>query len=134
MQQEKARGPKGNAMRAYGDMADAMEAAIGLIMDAKVSSIFLTHIDENEESDIRYGPAFPGKKLAQALDAIFDEVLCLRIARRTADSPKLERVLQCNPNTDPRYKTKDRSGALDDFELPDLGAIMTKIFQTTKEK
>jgi hypothetical protein len=115
MAQERAKGPKANMMRAYGEMADAMELYIGLILDSPVASLFITHITENEESDIRYGPSFPGKKMTETLDAIFDEVLCMRIARKTPDSPKMERVLQCNPNTDPRYKTKDRSGALDDF-------------------
>jgi hypothetical protein len=133
MDKERSLGSKGNVQRAYGEMADAMEAYIGLIIDAPMSSIFITHIDENENSDIQYGPSFPGKKMKDALGPIFDEIFCYRICRKTPDSPKMERLLQCTPNTDPRYKSKDRSGALDDFELPDLGRILRKVFLTEEK-
>lgn len=118
---------KPNLQAAYGDMADAMKSWIRDIQMANVATIFVTHIDENDASDIRYSPSFPGKAVTQSLKKMFDEVWCMRMARREPTSP-LERLIQCTRNVGPQYEAKDRSGRLDDFEQPDLKAILTKIF------
>jgi hypothetical protein len=116
-----------NMQRAYGEMADAVELWVGNILEADVSSVFITHTDYNSEADIPYTPKFPGKKFAQDLNEMFDEIFCLRQARKTLDS-KPAMLLQCSPFVDGRYKVKDRSGRLDDFEEPDLGKLLDKIF------
>lgn len=130
---EKAKGPKGDMRTAYGDMADAMASWISDIQDAPMSSIFITHIDESDQSDIRYAPSFPGQKMANKLGALFDEVFCMRKARKTPESTKTEVLLQCSRNRDFHYKAKDRSGCLDDFELPNLSSVLGKIFGQTEK-
>lgn len=128
MEREKAKGQKANLQVAYGDMATAMRNWIQDILRAPdISSVFTTHITENENSDIQYIPSFPGKKMTNSLVDIFDEVLCLRMERITPTSQP-ERLLQCTRNVGIRYQAKDRSGRLDDYEKPDLGAVINKIF------
>lgn len=125
---DKERGkPRPNMQRAYGEMADSMSLWIGQILDSPVSSVFITHTEYNEQADIPYTPKFPGRKMAEELNEIFDEIFCLRQARKTPDS-KPEMLLQCSPFIDGRYKVKDRSGRLDDFEKPDLKVVLDKIF------
>lgn len=118
---------KPNMMRAYGELADYMKPWIETVRDCGVNVIFITHLDKDPEADIRYTPMFPGAKLANQLDGMFDEVLCLRIARRNETSPP-ERLLQCKPEGSPLYQTKDRSGKLNAFEKPNLAALWEKIF------
>lgn len=130
---EKAKGSKANLMKAYGDMADAMELWIGEILDSNVSSVFITHVDESDEKDVMYGPAFPGKKMTAALGAMFDEVLCLRWAKETPTSPT-KRWLQCTPDFDPRFKIKDRSGMLNELEEPNLQTVLNKVFGYFNQK
>lgn len=124
---EAAKGARANMQAAYGNLADAMEAWIGEIQDAQVSSLFITHIDEDSESDIPYGPAFPGRKMTNSLPDLFDEVLCLRMDKRTVES-KPELLLHCNRTVGIRYKVKDRSGCLEPYETPDLKTVLGKIF------
>ena len=122
-----------NMMVAYGEMADNMDVLIAMIMDAPISSIFITHLDETEGGGaFRYVPRFPGKQLAQKLPDKFDLILCMRMGRMNP-AEKPQRVLQCRPDIDPQYCTKDRSGALNDFELPNLTAILDKVFSSNKE-
>lgn len=119
--------PRPNMQRAYGDMADAMAKWVGNILDAPITSVFITHTEYDEQADIQYAPKFPGKKFAGELNEMFDEIFCLRQARKTATA-KPSMLLQCSPFIDGRYKVKDRSGKLDDFEEPDLKAVIDKIF------
>jgi hypothetical protein len=128
---ERRKGSKANMQAAYGDMADYMLDWITVIKDANISSLFITHIEESEESDIRYTPSFPGKKAAGHLTEMFDEVLCLRIESKVPGAVP-ERLLQCTRNVGIRYKVKDRSGMLDDYEKPDLGVVFSKVFGPVK--
>lgn len=132
---DKQRGmSKPNMMVAYGEMADNMEALMSMILDAPMSSIFITHLDECEPGGThRYGPRFPGKQLSLKIPDKFDEIWCLRMGRLSAQDKVAQRVLQTRPDIDPQYLTKDRSGALDDFERPNLTDMMNKVFSTVKE-
>lgn len=124
---------KPNMQVAYGEMAENMEVLMSFIMDSPISSIFITHLEEGDAgAAFRYVPSFPGKQLANKIPNKFDEIWCLRYGRLTLDS-KPERVLQTRPDIDPQYCTKDRSGALDDFEKPNLSVILDKVFSSTKE-
>lgn len=124
---EAAKGSRANMQAAYGNLADAMEAWIGEIQDAQISSLFITHIDEDSESDVPYGPSFPGRKMTGVLPDLFDEVFCLRVDKRTVES-KPELLLHCNRTVGIRYKVKDRSGCLEPYETPDLKSVLGKIF------
>jgi hypothetical protein len=72
-----------------------------------------------------YGPSFPGQRLAQQVAYWFDEVFVLRT--ETDAEGVTHRYLQTA--SDIQYTAKDRSGALDLYEAPDLAAIAAKIRQ-----
>jgi hypothetical protein len=65
----------------------------------------------------------PGNKLAQSIPYMFDEVLALRVEKNSEGVT--ERALQCDG--DGIWSAKDRSGKLEQWEAPDLGAIIKKI-------
>jgi hypothetical protein len=65
----------------------------------------------------------PGNKTGQQLPYFFDEVLALRVERD--GEGKVQRALMCD--SDGAWSAKDRSGKLDAWEAPDLGAIIKKI-------
>lgn len=74
-------------------------------------------------SKVVYAPSMPGVKLGQSLPYFTDFVLALRVEKDEDGNPS--RWLQTQP--DDSYAAKDRSGALDAFELPDLAAIAAKV-------
>lgn len=114
-----------NLMQAYGAMADRIISIIRkfrdlpkhVYMSAKVTK------DKNEDGFLLYSPSFPGNKTSESVPYLFDEVLPLRVEKK--DDGTTFRVLQTQP--DGRWLAKDRSGKLDAWEAPDLGAIINKI-------
>lgn len=72
---------------------------------------------------IMLGPSMPGSKLGQQLPYFFDEVFRLFIARDGNGQPM--RALRTRP--DFQADAKDRSGALDELEPPDLSHVFRKI-------
>lgn len=114
--------------RAYGEMADYTEDWMKRVRDIKKTSvIFITHMDRVElgEGEIGYMPQFPGNKIQKSVNGWFDEIGCMRFV--TGEAGKLRRVIQFNPEVDPKYLVGDRSGALGMYEDPDLGVIFKKI-------
>ncbi len=69
------------------------------------------------------GPAMPGRELGKQLPYMFDELFYLGLAKD--DKGDDFRYLRTAP--DLQFDAKDRSGALDLFEPPDLAHIFTKI-------
>jgi adenosyl cobinamide kinase/adenosyl cobinamide phosphate guanylyltransferase len=122
-----AKANRKDARQAYGDMNEIVAAWAKAVRDLEgVSVIFITHISrlQNEENDVEWTPKFPGKQLAQNAVDWFDLVGCMR---PVLIGQKQERLIQFQPEPDPRYFAKDRSGALEDFEEPNLGKILDKI-------
>lgn len=78
-------------------------------------------------SKVIYTPSLPGIKLGQALPYFTDLVLALRVEKDQDGKPS--RWLQTQ--SDDSYNCKDRSGALDPFEAPDLAAIAAKVRSST---
>ncbi|NCC97527.1 MAG: hypothetical protein EOM02_11940 [Synergistales bacterium] len=72
---------------------------------------------------VLYYPSMPGNKVGQQLPYFFDEVLALRVEKDSEGKP--QRALMCEP--DGLWTAKDRSGRLDPWEAPDLGAIIKKM-------
>jgi len=77
----------------------------------------------DESGRILYAPSMPGNKTGQALPYFFDEVLALRVEKDAEGVA--QRALMCD--SDGIWQAKDRSGKLDTWEAPDLGAIIAKI-------
>ena len=111
---------------AYGEMAVQMTSIIRAFRDLPGKNVLFTAKVEkaqDESGRILYSPSMPGNKVAQSLPYFFDLVLPLRV-EKDADGV-VQRALMCYP--DGIWTAKDRSGKLDQWEAPDLGAIIAKI-------
>lgn len=111
--------------QAYGALLDTMKAMVRAFRDLPTNIYFSAQMEKQQDDTGRifYGPGAPGTKVSQMLPYLFDEILTLRVEPN--QEGKLERWLQTF--RDAVYEAKDRSGKLDAFEKPDLGAIIAKI-------
>lgn len=112
--------------QAYGAMQDAMGHVIRAFRDLPGKHVYFSaklEKSQDEMGRMLYSPSMPGNKTGQALPYYFDEVLALRV-ERDADG-QAQRALMCD--SDGLWVAKDRSGRLDQWESPDLGAIIEKI-------
>ena len=112
--------------QAYGAMQEQMSDIIRAFRDLPSRHVLMTAKCEktaDEAGRILYAPSMPGNKTGQQLPYFFDEVLALRVEK---DAEGLaQRALMCD--SDGIWQAKDRSGKLDTWEAPDLGAIIRKI-------
>lgn len=112
--------------QAYGAMQEQMSDIIRAFRDLPGRHVLMTaklEKSQDEMGRILYAPSMPGNKTGQSLPYFFDEVLALRV-ERDADG-NTQRALMCD--SDGLWLAKDRSGKLDAWEAPDLGAIINKI-------
>lgn len=114
--------------QAYGELSESMLRAVRKVRDLPMNVAFTAKAAaavDDRTGAMSYGPSMPGRQLAQALPYLFDEVFALRVERDADGKPT--RWLQTQP--DGCYAAKDRSGALDVLEPPDLCGIHTKIMR-----
>ena len=112
--------------QAYGAMQEQMADLIRAFRDLPGKHVYMSaKLDKSQDEmgKMLYAPSMPGNKTGQMLPYFFDEVLALRVEKDADGNPV--RVLQCQP--DGAWLAKDRSGALDMWEEPDLGALIRKI-------
>ena len=112
--------------QAYGAMQEQVTDIIRSFRDLPGRHVFFTAKVEkaaDEQGRMLYAPSMPGNKLGQSLPYFFDEVFALRV-ERDADGNNV-RALMTEP--DGLWIAKDRSGRLDAWEAPDLGAIIAKM-------
>lgn len=118
----KAKDPR----QAYGEMQDQMGGVIRAFRDLPNRHVYMTaklEKSQDEMGRLLYAPSMPGNKTGQALPYFFDEVLALRCEKDAEGNP--QRALLCQ--SDGLWQAKDRSGKLDQWEAPDLGAVISKI-------
>lgn len=111
--------------QAYGSMAEEIVSAIRKFKKLPLHCIFIAKQGRTEDGMTgkqSYGPSFPGQVLPANVPYLIDLVLAMRLGKHEG---KEYRYLQTAP--DIQYEAKDRSGALDRKEPPDLAAIITKI-------
>lgn len=111
---------------AYGEMGVQMMELLRAFRDLSGKHVFMSAKCEkaqDEQGRMLYSPSMPGNKLAQAIPYLVDEVLALRVEKDAEGIP--QRALMCAP--DGLWTAKDRSGRLDAWEAPDLGAVIRKI-------
>jgi len=112
--------------QAYGAMQEQMADIIRAFRDLPGRHVYMSaklEKTQDEMGRVLYAPSMPGNKTGQALPYFFDEVLALRVEK---DSEGVtQRALMCD--SDGLWLAKDRSGKLDVWEAPDLGAIIAKI-------
>ena len=116
----------GDPRQAYGAMQDQMADVIRSFRDLPGRHVYMSAKAEKAQDDqghILQSPGMPGNKAAQSLPFYFDEVLALRV-HRTEDN-QTQRALMCH--SDGVWQAKDRSGKLDFWEAPDVGAVINKI-------
>lgn len=112
--------------QAYGAMQEQMSDIIRAFRDIPNKHVYFTAKCEkatDETGRILYAPSMPGNKTGQQLPYFFDEVLALRVEKDQEGNA--QRALMCD--SDGIWQAKDRSGKLDTWEAPDLGAIIAKI-------
>lgn len=124
LQHELKRNKDGRA--AYGELNTTMQELIRAFRDLPGKHVYMSaklEKSQDEMGKLLFNPSMPGKSLTQGLPYFFDEVLALRV-EKDADG-NTQRALMTD--SDGIWLAKDRSGKLDPWELPDLGAIITKI-------
>jgi len=117
----KAKDPR----QAYGEMQDQMATLIRAFRDLPKHVYMSAKLEkaQDEMGRMLYSPSMPGNKTGQALPYFFDEVLALRCEKDAEGN--LMRALLCQ--SDGLWQAKDRSGRLEAWEAPDLGAVIAKI-------
>ena len=111
---------------AYGSMQEQMADVIRAFRDLPGRHVYMSaklEKTQDEMGRVLYSPSMPGNKTGQALPYFFDEVLALRVERDAEGNT--QRALMCD--SDGLWLAKDRSGKLDAWEGPDLGAVISKI-------
>ena len=112
--------------QAYGAMQEQMTDIIRSFRDLPGRHVYFSAKCEkstDEQGRVMYAPSMPGNKTGQALPYFFDEVLALRVEKGEDGQPVRALMTQ----SDGLWQAKDRSGRLDTWEMPDLGAIIRKI-------
>ncbi len=117
--------------QAYGALAEKMTDLIRAFRDLPGRNVYFSCKQERAKDEqsgaMLYYPAMPGNMLKQGVGYFFDEVMALRVEKDADGNPT--RWLQTS--RDYNYEAKDRSGALEMFESPDLAAIAAKISSST---
>lgn len=112
--------------QAYGAMQEQMADIIRAFRDLPGRHVYMSaklEKTKDEMGRVLYAPSMPGNKTGQALPYFFDEVLALRVEKD--GEGVTQRALMCD--SDGLWLAKDRSGKLEAWEAPDLGAIIAKM-------
>jgi len=111
---------------AYGAMQEQMADMIRAFRDLPGRHVYFSaklEKSQDEAGRMLYAPSMPGNKTGQSLPYYFDEVLALRVERDAEGNT--QRALMAH--SDGLWQAKDRSGKLEAWEAPDLGALIAKI-------
>ena len=111
--------------KAYGELGQVMTKMIRSFrdLDKHVYMSCKTERLQSETGSLLWAPSMPGNKLGQSVPFFFDEIFCLRTV--TGEDGSIVRFLQTQP--DGSFTAKDRSGALEFSEEPNLLNIKNKI-------
>lgn len=112
--------------QAYAEMQSKMSEVIRLFRDISSKNVYMSaklEKTQDEMGRVLYAPSMPGNKTGQSLPYYFDEVLALRVEKDAEGIT--QRALMCD--SDGLWLAKDRSGKLEQWEAPDLTAIIKKI-------
>jgi hypothetical protein len=118
--------------QAFGELIEKMTSAIKGYRDLPGKHVVMVAKQESYKDDLTgitmYGPSMPGQKLGPSMPYLYDEVFRLGIGK----TPQGVEYRFLQTATDLQYDAKDRSGALDAVEPPDLNHIFTKIMGAIK--
>ena len=120
--------------QAYGALAEKMTDLIRAFRDLPGRNVYFSCKQERAKDEqsgaMLYFPSMPGNMLKQGVGYFFDFVFALRVEKDAEGNPT--RWLQTS--RDFNFEAKDRSGALDMFESPDLSAIAAKVTSSTAKQ
>ena len=120
----------GDGRAAYGDMASQSIDLIKGFRDLQGLHVVVTAKEETKTDPItnvgRAGPTAPGQQVGPALPYLFDEVF--HAFTMQASDGKDHHVLRTKASFN--AEAKDRSGALEELEYPDMTAIFAKILNS----
>ena len=111
---------------AYGELNTVMASMIRAFRDLPEKHVYFTakcDKSQDETGRMLFAPSMPGKSLSMQIPYFFDLLLALRVEKD--QEGVAQRALMCD--SDGIWQAKDRSGKLDTWEAPDLGAIIAKI-------
>lgn len=115
--------------KAYPGMADEVFSLIRAFRDLPSKHCYMTckaAKEKDEMGTMLYSPTIPGAKAAQNIPYFYDFLLPLRVWK-DEETGKVQRMLQTQPDGVWDAKARDNCKALNDWEEPDLGAIIRKV-------
>jgi hypothetical protein len=116
--------------RAYGEYQDKMLKMIRKYRDMPDKHVYFSAKQGSVKDEITgvttYGPDMPGRTVGPQLPYFFDIVMSLEVGK-TPEGVEF-RYLRTKANL--THEAKDRSGALDEFEEPNLAKVFEKILNT----
>lgn len=121
---------KNDGRQAYGEMAEIIDEFVrkfrtGLAGKHVCITAQMGSFKDEVRGNIIYGPDFPGKQLGPASPYWLDETFYMGVWTDPENKQPSQRFLLTQP--DQWYAAKDRSGALDIMERPDLSYLIQKI-------
>ena len=115
--------------QAYGDLLYDTMKMVKRFRDLKGKNVYFSakeiKIVDSITDTVLFAPSMPGTKLGPQLPYYFDEVF--RLTMGTTSKGKTKRYFQTA--SDYQCEAKDRSGALDEHEKPNLTYIFNKILE-----
>lgn len=122
-----AKGQVKDPRQAYGELIDKMTKTIKAFRDLPGRHVLLICKEEKFKDEgtgmTMFGPSMPGQKMGPATPYLTDEVFQIAIGKDNDGSTY--RYLRTQP--DFTSDAKDRSGALNEIEVPHIGQIINKI-------
>ncbi len=112
---------------AYGEMNEKMATLIRMFRDLPNKHVYFSAKQDrvaDENNKMYFGPSMPGKTLTQGVGHFFDEVFAAGVKDDIVKNTR-EYFLRTRMNI--QFQAKDRSGALDEIEQPNLTNIISKI-------
>jgi energy-coupling factor transporter ATP-binding protein EcfA2 len=112
----------------YGLHARSMLGWLNQLQHARVRTVVFVAVLEKSVDDLNivtWQPQMEGAKTGRELPAIVDEIITMTWVNFNGGKPPV-RAFVCNPNPW-GYPAKDRSGRLEQFEPPNLGALIEKL-------
>jgi len=119
-----------NLQKAYGEMAATVDEYVRKFRNGLVGKhvCFTAKMEPTKDEVtgvIKWGPSFPGQQLGKLSPYWLDETFFMGVWTDPTNQQPSQRFLLTQP--DQNYTAKDRSGALNLMEQPDLSYIIEKI-------
>lgn len=115
---------------AYGEMQTQIATQVRLFRDFPGKHVYFTAkaaTKKQPDGTELYTASLPGQTASQAIPYPFDEFFYMGVNEAPGADGKMIKYNYLQTSRDIRYEAKDRSGALDFIERPDLTYIFNKI-------